>query len=52
MAQLPDHFVQTILDVHDDGAEWLAAFPTTLAAVAERYDLTLGPPFNLSYNYV
>jgi streptomycin 6-kinase len=52
MNQLPDHFVQTILDVHDDGAEWLAALPQTLAAVAQRYDLSLGAPFNLSYNYV
>jgi streptomycin 6-kinase len=52
MIDLPAHFVETILAVHDDGAEWLAALPQTLAAVAQRYELTLGAPFNLSYNYV
>lgn len=49
---LPDHFVKTITSIHDDGAEWIAALPEFLAAVAERYDLTLGAPFKLSYNYV
>jgi streptomycin 6-kinase len=49
---LPEHFVRAITSVHDDGAEWLAALPEFLAAVADRYELTLGAPFKLSYNYV
>jgi streptomycin 6-kinase len=52
MLDLPEHFINTITAVHDDGAEWLAALSDTLADVAARYDLTLGAPFTLSYNYV
>jgi streptomycin 6-kinase len=52
MMQLPEHFVRTITAIHDDGAEWLAALPQFLDSVAQRYDLTVGAPFNLSYNYV
>src|SRR5215203_655012 len=53
MHGLPDHFIKTIMSVHgEDGEAWLATFPATLAAVAERYGLTLGAPFKLSYNYV
>jgi streptomycin 6-kinase len=52
MLDLPQHFIKTITAVHDDGAEWLAALPDTLTHVAARYELTLGAPFTLSYNYV
>lgn len=53
MTQLPDHFVKTIVGVLGEvGQEWLAQFPHTIASVAERYNLTLGDPFTLSYNYV
>lgn len=52
MPNLPEHFIKTITSIHDDGAEWLSALDETLAAVAARYDLVLGEPFNLSYNYV
>lgn len=52
MTTLPAHFIKTITTVHDDGAEWIAAFPEILAGVAQRYALTLGEPFELSYNYV
>ncbi len=34
------------------GDGWLAGLPNLLAACARRWDLTLGPPFALSYNYV
>lgn len=51
--QLPEHFVKTIASVHGaKGEAWLAAFPKLLASVAERYNLTIGAPFTLSYNYV
>jgi streptomycin 6-kinase len=53
MTPLPADFVKTIIDVHgDEGAAWIASFPEHLAAVAEQYDLVLGAPFVLSYNYV
>jgi streptomycin 6-kinase len=53
MTQLPEHFVKTIQGVYGEkGAQWLAALPQILAEVAERYQLTLGAPFDLSYNYV
>ena len=36
-----------------DGKMWLDALPALLASFAERWDLTISPPFeNLSYNYV
>lgn len=35
-----------------DGAAWIASLPKTVAALAERWQLTLGAPFDLSYNYV
>jgi streptomycin 6-kinase len=35
-----------------DGAAWLEQLPTLLAEVAARWELTLGSPFELSYNYV
>ena len=50
---LPEHFVKTIIGVHGEkGEAWLARFPKLLADVAERYNLTIGAPFTLSYNYV
>src|SRR5688572_7947416 len=53
MTNLPEHFVKTIIGVHgDEGKAWIADFPAILAAIAERYDLTVGAPFVLSYNYV
>jgi streptomycin 6-kinase len=53
MTELPAEFVKTILDIHgDEGAAWLDSFPQRLATIAARYDLTLGAPFALSYNYV
>lgn len=53
MTHLPEHFTKTIVGVlGQTGREWLAQFPQILAGVAERYALTLGAPFALSYNYV
>jgi streptomycin 6-kinase len=34
------------------GAVWLRDLPILVADLAERWDLTVGPPFELSYNYV
>jgi streptomycin 6-kinase len=49
---LPPEFVKNITMVFPNGAEWLARLPDLLAAAAHRWDLTLGEPFLLSYNYV
>lgn len=35
-----------------DGARWLEELPALLAEIAARWELTVGPPFELSYNYV
>ena len=53
MTQLPEHFIQTLIGVHGEAGEaWIATFPETLAEIAARYELTLGAPFLLSFNYV
>lgn len=50
---LPDAFIQRITGTFEaDGAQWLERLPTLLAEIAARWELTLGPPFELSYNYV
>ena len=36
----------------ETGVAWLAALPALAAGLAERWQLTLGEPFELSFNYV
>ncbi len=51
--KLTDTFVRNIC--HSFGAEgqrWLTDLPGLLAGAARRWDLSLGEPFLLSYNYV
>lgn len=36
----------------EHGARWLRELPALLADFSERWGLTLGPPFELSFNYV
>ena len=53
MKPLPATFVRTILGVFgDEGALWLDTLPERINRLAERYELTLGEPFDLSYNSV
>lgn len=53
MADLPAHFAKTIIGVYGPaGATWLDTLQARLARILDRYDLTLGAPFDLSYNYV
>lgn len=48
-----DAFRQRIASVFGDaGVAWLARLPEIVAECAERWELTLEPPFELSYNYV
>jgi streptomycin 6-kinase len=50
---LPPDFVKNIRQSFPPDAErWLADLPDLLADAAHRWDLTLGEPFLLSYNYV
>ena len=50
---LPADFVKNIRNSFPEAAEaWLAGLPDLLAEAARRWDLLLGGPFLLSYNYV
>ncbi len=50
---LPPDFVRNILQAFPaEGARWLASLPDLLAESARAWDLSLGEPFLLSYNYV
>ena len=51
---VPEAFARTQTGVHGEmGAAWLAQLPALLEACAQRWSLTILPPFaNLSYNYV
>ncbi|MFH1523878.1 MAG: aminoglycoside phosphotransferase family protein [Chloroflexota bacterium] len=50
---LPPDFVRNIRQSFPpDSERWLTDLPNLLAGAARRWDLTLGEPFLLSYNYV
>lgn len=50
---LPEAFIQHNLAAFGEvGASWLQRLPEILATLVQRWDLVLGPPFPLSYNYV
>ena len=50
---IPERFAAHMRGVLGEaGAEWLAALPETADRLAERWQLTLGAPFELSFNYV
>ena len=52
-SHLPAAFIRTILEVFGArGERWLRQLPELLAACERRWDVRLGPPFDLSYNYV
>jgi len=36
----------------EDGRAWIERLPTILASCEQRWGLIIGPPFDLSYNYV
>jgi streptomycin 6-kinase len=51
--RLPDEFVRNITHVLGDrGCAWLDALPELIEACARDYALSIGEPFELSYNYV
>lgn len=50
---LPEKFITTISSTFGDaGRAWLAGLPELLAACCARWDLRLGQPYLLSFNYV
>src|SRR5690606_21934726 len=53
MQPLPPDFITTIIATFGErGRAWLADLPDLLTHCAERWELSLGAPFDLSYNYV
>jgi len=36
----------------EPGSQWVAGLPALLSALADKWQLTVGPPFDVSYNYV
>lgn len=53
MFHIPDTFAQNMI-MMDEAVRrpWLERLPTILANCEQRWDLTIGPPFDLSFNYV
>ena len=49
---LPAAFVKNVSLSFPSGASWLERLPALLVEAAMRWELTLGDPFLLSYNYV
>jgi streptomycin 6-kinase len=50
---VPEAFVRNLQHVlGNDGLAWIDALPGLLAHCERAYGLTVGPPFELSYNYV
>ena len=50
---LTESYKQTILNVHGEkGRVWIDAFPGLLKYCEKQWNLTIGEPFSLSYNYV
>src|SRR6266851_1428868 len=53
MCIIPDDFRREMLALHEEeGRAWLDRLPTILAACEQRWGLTIGPPFGLSFHYV
>ena len=53
MYDIPEHFTRFMIEMHEDeGVAWLEQLPMLLDDCAQRWSLTLEPPFTLSYNYV
>jgi len=50
---VPPAFAQAMRTFRgDEGSAWVRALPTVVAALSERWDIVIGAPFALSYNYV
>lgn len=50
---IPEAFARSMAEVHgEEGRRWVERLPDLVAACAERWSLTVGAPYALSYNYV
>jgi streptomycin 6-kinase len=49
---MTNEFAQRALDKGESGAAWLESIPDLIAEFEKRWSITVGDPFNLSYNYV
>ena len=49
---LPPAFIRNVSASFPSGSDWLEQLPDLLVQAARRWDLILGDPFLLSYNYV
>jgi len=53
MYPIPDSFARHMVELEAEaGAAWVRELPALLERIAQRWSLTLLPPFDLSYNYV
>ena len=53
MYDLPEHFTRLMIEIYEDeGVAWLERLPMLIDDCAQRWSLTVGPPYTLSYNYV
>lgn len=50
--QLPERFKQNVVGTFLTGQAWLESLPTLLAESQDRWKILVGPPFDLSFNYV
>jgi streptomycin 6-kinase len=48
----PHPFKQSVLGAFPQGEAWLQSLPELLREFEKRWEITLGPPFELSINYV
>src|SRR6476619_8480675 len=50
---IPEHFTRLMIELHEDeGVAWLERLPALIDYCAQRWSLTMLPPYPLSYNYV
>jgi streptomycin 6-kinase len=52
LMELPPQFKQNVVGVFPKGEAWLQSLPELLRECENRWNIALGPPFELSFNYV
>ncbi|HKV56802.1 MAG TPA: aminoglycoside/hydroxyurea antibiotic resistance kinase, partial [Ktedonobacteraceae bacterium] len=53
MFEIPDGFRHDMIAMNgEEAVAWLERLPTVLANCERRWNITIGPPFDLSFNYV
>jgi len=53
MFEIPDAFRRDRIAMNgEEGIAWLERLPGVLADCERCWDISIGPPFNLSFNYV